>query len=186
MIPGYIKDSETLDIFKAKIRKWKPINCPCCLRKKHIPVLGFINQIWFSIFAYNLVAFNVNAKGHFRLLVNATNCNSNSSFRWTVQTCVDNRQPIKVGCWDNPLTLRDFVVSNLHQQQSPIATSKISHCLPQLQISKSKTFFTSYHKFYKPPYPFQGISFFTSSWKIYLLILFILFKQFFKIDISYN
>ena len=45
MIPGYIKDSETLDIFKDKIRKWKPINCPCCLCKKYISNLGFINQI---------------------------------------------------------------------------------------------------------------------------------------------
>ena len=33
MIPGCIKDSETLDIFKGKIRKWKPINCPCCLQR---------------------------------------------------------------------------------------------------------------------------------------------------------
>ena len=31
MIPDYIKDSETLDIFKDKMRKWKPINCLCCL-----------------------------------------------------------------------------------------------------------------------------------------------------------
>ena len=45
MIPGYIKDSETLDIFKGKIRKWKPITCPCRLCKKYIPNLGFINQI---------------------------------------------------------------------------------------------------------------------------------------------
>ena len=45
MIPGYIKDSETFDIFKGKIRKWKPINCPCHLYKKFIPNLGFINQI---------------------------------------------------------------------------------------------------------------------------------------------
>ena len=45
MIPGYIKDSETLDIFKGKIRKWKPINCLCCLCKKYISNLGFINQI---------------------------------------------------------------------------------------------------------------------------------------------
>ena len=45
MIPGYIKDSETLDIFKGKIRKWKPINCPCRLCKKYISNLGFINQI---------------------------------------------------------------------------------------------------------------------------------------------
>ena len=31
IIPGYIKDSETLDIFKGKIRKSKPINCACRL-----------------------------------------------------------------------------------------------------------------------------------------------------------
>ena len=34
MIPGFIKDSETLDILKGKIRRWKPINCPCRLCKK--------------------------------------------------------------------------------------------------------------------------------------------------------
>ena len=45
MIPGYMKDSKTLDIFKDKIRKWKPINCPCRLCKKYISNLGFINQI---------------------------------------------------------------------------------------------------------------------------------------------
>ena len=45
MIPGYIKDSETLDIFKAQVRKWKPINCPSRFCKKYIPNLGFINQI---------------------------------------------------------------------------------------------------------------------------------------------
>ena len=45
MIAGYIKDFETLDIFKGKIRKWKPINCHCRLCKKYIPNLGFINQI---------------------------------------------------------------------------------------------------------------------------------------------
>ena len=36
-IPDCIKDSETLDIFKNKIQKWKPINCPCRLSKKHMP-----------------------------------------------------------------------------------------------------------------------------------------------------
>ena len=45
MIPGYIKDSETLNLFKGKIQKWKSINCPCRLSKKYIPNLGFINQI---------------------------------------------------------------------------------------------------------------------------------------------
>ena len=41
IIPGYIKDFETLDIFNGKIRKWKPINCPCHLRRKYIPNLSF-------------------------------------------------------------------------------------------------------------------------------------------------
>ena len=45
IMPGYIKDSETLDIFKDKIRKWKPLNWPCRLYKKYIPNRGFINQI---------------------------------------------------------------------------------------------------------------------------------------------
>ena len=45
MIPGHIKYSETLDIFKDKIRKSKPINCPCRHCKKYIPNLGVINQI---------------------------------------------------------------------------------------------------------------------------------------------
>ena len=35
MIPYYIKDSDAFDIFKNKIRIWKPINCPCCLCKKY-------------------------------------------------------------------------------------------------------------------------------------------------------
>ena len=34
MIVGYIKYSEILGIFKGKIRKWKAINCSCCLCKK--------------------------------------------------------------------------------------------------------------------------------------------------------
>ena len=57
MIPSYIKDFEILDIFKGELRKRKPINCPCRLCKKYIPNLGFINQIWFSILACDLVGF---------------------------------------------------------------------------------------------------------------------------------
>ena len=45
MIPGHIKYSETSDIFKGQILKWKPINFPCHLCKKCIPNLGFINLI---------------------------------------------------------------------------------------------------------------------------------------------
>ena len=60
LMAGYIKDSESLDIFKSKIRKWKAINCPCCLCKKYIPNKRFIHQIWFIFFAYSLVAYNLN------------------------------------------------------------------------------------------------------------------------------
>ena len=52
---------------------------------------------------------------------------------------------------DAPLPLRDLAVSNLHKQHSLIATSKISYCLPQLQITKSKNFFACDHKFQAPP-----------------------------------
>ena len=38
----FIKDCETLHIFKGKIRKWKPINCSRRLYKKHISNLGSI------------------------------------------------------------------------------------------------------------------------------------------------
>ena len=72
MIAGCLKDSESLGLFKGKIRKWKAINCPCCLCKKNISNLDFINQICFNVFAYNLVAYNPNVKGYFTLLVDAT------------------------------------------------------------------------------------------------------------------
>ena len=35
--------------------------------------LGFINQILFSVFAYDLVTYNLNVKAYFRLLVDAAN-----------------------------------------------------------------------------------------------------------------
>ena len=59
---------------------------------------------------------------------------------------------MKAGCWDNPLTLRNLAVSNLHSKHSPIATSKISQCLPQLQITNSNNFFACDHKFQTPPH----------------------------------
>ena len=67
MIVGYIKDSEILGIFKGKIWKWKATNCPCCLCKKNLGNLGFINQIWLSVFTSSL-----NVKGYFTFLVDAT------------------------------------------------------------------------------------------------------------------
>ena len=89
---------------------------------------------------------------------------TNSSTRWTGQTRVDNRQPMKAGCWDNPLTLRVSAVSNLHKQHSPIVARKISHCLPQLEITKSKKSLPQIPL--TPALHFQGTSFFSSLRKI--------------------
>ena len=60
MIPSYIKYFDTLDKFKGKMQKWKPMNCACHLCKEYIP-----NYLV-------LVAHNLNVKGYFTLLVDAT------------------------------------------------------------------------------------------------------------------
>ena len=41
-VPEDIKSSETLTIFKNKIKKWKPIDCPCRICKVYIQNLGYI------------------------------------------------------------------------------------------------------------------------------------------------
>ena len=60
---------------------------------------------------------------------------------------------MKSGCLDNLLTLWDLAISNLHKQHSPIATSKIFYCFPQLQITESNKVFVCDHKFHKLPHP---------------------------------
>ena len=42
LIPNEIKCSPSLFIFKNKIRRWKPSNCPCRICKTYIPCLGFV------------------------------------------------------------------------------------------------------------------------------------------------
>ena len=42
ILPNEIKDSDTLQIFKAKIKKWVPVECPCRLCKVYLPQVGFI------------------------------------------------------------------------------------------------------------------------------------------------
>ena len=37
ILPDEIKDSEILQIFKAKIKKWVPVDCPCTLCKIYLP-----------------------------------------------------------------------------------------------------------------------------------------------------
>ena len=42
ILPNEIKDSDTLQIFKAKIKKWVPVECLCRLCKIYLPQVGFI------------------------------------------------------------------------------------------------------------------------------------------------
>ena len=42
ILPNEIKDSDILQIFKAKIKKWVPVECPCRLCKIYLPQVGFI------------------------------------------------------------------------------------------------------------------------------------------------
>ena len=42
ILPNEIKDSDTLQIFKAKIKKWVPVEFPCRLCKVYLPQVGFI------------------------------------------------------------------------------------------------------------------------------------------------
>ena len=43
LIPGDIKSSTTLRIFKNKIRKWKPDKCPCKLCKTYVFGVGYVD-----------------------------------------------------------------------------------------------------------------------------------------------
>ena len=43
ILPQDIKDSQTLNIFKNKIKSWSPNGCTCRLCKTFIPELGFID-----------------------------------------------------------------------------------------------------------------------------------------------
>ena len=41
-VPNEIKESDSLFIFKSKIKKWRPENCPCKLCKTYVARLGYI------------------------------------------------------------------------------------------------------------------------------------------------
>ena len=43
IVPFEIKNSDNVEVFKSKIRKWKP-NCSCYLCKTYIHNLGFVNS----------------------------------------------------------------------------------------------------------------------------------------------
>ena len=42
LVPDEIKISKSLNIFKQKIKIWKPLNCPCILCQVYVPNLGYI------------------------------------------------------------------------------------------------------------------------------------------------
>ena len=43
LVPSDIRDCATEQIFRQKIKKWKPDRCPCRLCKIYIPNLGLID-----------------------------------------------------------------------------------------------------------------------------------------------
>ena len=42
MIPTKLRTIDTFPLFKMKIKNWIPTNCPCRLRKRFIPQLGYL------------------------------------------------------------------------------------------------------------------------------------------------
>ena len=42
LVPEDIKQSESYEIFKRKIKSWIPLNCPCRLCRVYIQSIGFI------------------------------------------------------------------------------------------------------------------------------------------------
>ena len=42
LVPESIKSAESLSVFKIRIKKWKPENCPCRLCRSYIPQVGFV------------------------------------------------------------------------------------------------------------------------------------------------
>ena len=43
IIPTNIKNANSINEFKSKIKKWRPENCPCRLCMDYIPEIGYIN-----------------------------------------------------------------------------------------------------------------------------------------------
>ena len=42
IVPDGIKECDTLQLFKKKIKDWKPIGCPCRICKIYLDKVGFI------------------------------------------------------------------------------------------------------------------------------------------------
>ena len=42
LVPNEIKENESLNVFKFKIKRWVPEECPCRICKIHLGIVGFI------------------------------------------------------------------------------------------------------------------------------------------------
>ena len=75
ILPNEIKDSDTPN-FKAKIKKWVPVECPCRLCKIYLPQAGFILEVETTL------AFHFQCKTLFTIMIYIdtimTKCNSSS------------------------------------------------------------------------------------------------------------
>ena len=43
IVPDEVRESASLETFRQKIKSWKPDGCPCCICKKYIENVGFVN-----------------------------------------------------------------------------------------------------------------------------------------------
>ena len=65
ILPKDIKDSEFLDIFKRKIKKWIPSECPSRLCKTYEPQVAFMsseNQRYISFTKLTSISFSIIVK----------------------------------------------------------------------------------------------------------------------------
>ena len=53
MVPENIKSSESLSVFKTKIKYWTPNHCPCRICKTYIDQVGFID--WIFVFVESAI-----------------------------------------------------------------------------------------------------------------------------------
>ena len=44
LIPQEIKQVKSINEFKAKIRNWKPVKCPCRLCKVYVQRIGYVDR----------------------------------------------------------------------------------------------------------------------------------------------
>ena len=61
-LPSEIRNSDSLYLFKIKLKSWKPNHCPCRLCKDYVNVVGFVNFITWckSLYLLHKSTFGIN------------------------------------------------------------------------------------------------------------------------------